>query len=117
GAQKDTTKGSQLYTANCQSCHGGASGGQVMDIPPPHNANGHTWHHSDCQIKEIVVNGSGEMEEMMRRVMGSSESTPQMPAFKETLSDEEIDTILYYIKSWWKPEQREFQAEVTRAQC
>jgi len=39
--------GQQLYNANCASCHGGTSGGSMMSIPPPHNANGHTWHHPD----------------------------------------------------------------------
>jgi mono/diheme cytochrome c family protein len=52
-------EGKALYEVNCQACHGGETGGQMMDIPPPHNANGHTWHHPDCQLKEIVLQGSG----------------------------------------------------------
>lgn len=111
------TRGAELYAANCQGCHGGARGGRMMDIPPPHNANGHTWHHPDCVIKDIILNGPGPMSDQMRQMMGASENTPQMPAFKGQLSDEDIEAILGYIKEWWTPEQREWQAEVSRSNC
>jgi len=39
--------GQTLYAANCDSCHGGRTGGSMMDYPPRHNASGHTWHHPD----------------------------------------------------------------------
>ncbi len=110
-------RGEALYNANCRSCHGGATGGQMMDIPPPHNANGHTWHHPDCQLIDIVLNGSGEMGEMMRRMMGVPEDTPRMPAFKGKLTEEEVEAILTYIKTWWTEEQRQVQARITEGQC
>lgn len=43
-------RGRTIYAANCASCHGGLTGGTMMDYPPRHNANGHTWHHPDCQL-------------------------------------------------------------------
>ncbi len=89
----------------------------MTDIPPRHNTNGHTWHHSDCQITQIVLNGSGEMGEMMRRMMGAAEGSPAMPAFKGTLTEQDIKAILSYIKTWWSKEQRDWQAEVTRQSC
>jgi mono/diheme cytochrome c family protein len=107
------SKGEQLYVANCQVCHGGATGGSMMDLPPPHNANGHTWHHSDRQLTDIVLNGSGEMGEMMRRMMGASADTPRMPAWRGTLTEKDVAAILAYIKTWWTPEQREWQARVS----
>lgn len=110
-------RGAELYAAHCQTCHGGATGGSMMDIPPPHNANGHTWHHPDCQLVEIVRSGSGAMGEMMRRMMGVPESAPRMPAFRDTLSDEDVAAILAYIKTWWTAEQRAAQAQVTRQRC
>ncbi|MGH2544726.1 MAG: c-type cytochrome [Ardenticatenaceae bacterium] len=110
-------QGEALYDANCRSCHGGATGGQMMDIPPPHNSNGHTWHHADCQLKEIVLNGSGEMGEMMREMMGASPDTPRMPAFKGQLTEKEVEAVLAYIKTLWAVEQRDVQARMTEARC
>jgi mono/diheme cytochrome c family protein len=109
-------RGEELYNAYCASCHGGRTGGRMMDFPPVHNANGHTWHHPDCQLREIIHNGGGEMGDMMRRMMGSSDS-PRMPAFADTLTDEEIDAILGYIKTWWTPQQRAMQATATEQRC
>ncbi len=37
----------------------------------------------------------------------------QMPGFKETLTESEIDEVLTYIKTWWMKEQRETQADVS----
>lgn len=36
------SRGERLYNENCLVCHGGATGGQMMDYPPRHNANGDT---------------------------------------------------------------------------
>jgi mono/diheme cytochrome c family protein len=109
-------RGAELYETHCFSCHGGDSGGQMMDMPPRHNANGHTWHHPDCQLTDIVLNGSGEMGQMMRQMMGG-EDLPPMPTFKGQLSEEEVAAILAYIKTWWTEEQRQLQAEVTQEAC
>ena len=108
------TLGAELYAANCQVCHGGASGGSMSDIPPPHNANGHTWHHPDYQLVQTILNGSGEMSEMMRRMMGVPEDTPRMPAFRGVLTEDDILAILSYIKTWWTPDQRASQADISR---
>lgn len=114
---EQSSLGEQLYTANCQGCHGGDTGGSMMDIPPPHNTNGHTWHHPDCQLVQTVLNGSGEMGEMMREMMGASEDTPRMPAFEGILTEDEIVAILDYIKGWWTEEQRHSQAVNTQQTC
>lgn len=110
-------RGERLYQTWCQTCHGEATGGQMMAIPPPHNANGHTWHHPDCQLTDIVLNSSGEMGEMMRQMMGVGENVPRMPAFKDKLTRDDALTILAYIKTWWTGRQREFQARVTKETC
>jgi hypothetical protein len=49
--------GLEIYYQNCMACHGGPTGGQIDDIPPPHNAQGHTWHHPDCELEQIVLEG------------------------------------------------------------
>ncbi len=75
----------------------------MRDIPPPHNANGHTWHHPDQLLMDIIQNG----------LAFAVEGQPTMPAFKDTLSPEETGMIVAYIKTLWTPEQRSFQATVT----
>jgi mono/diheme cytochrome c family protein len=110
-------EGAQRYQTYCLSCHEGATGGTMMDIPPPHNANGHTWHHPDCQLADNILHGSGEMGEMMRGMMDVPENTPRMPAWKGTLTEEEVAVILAYIKTWWTEEQRELQASATQRNC
>ncbi len=47
---------------------------------------------------------------MMRRMMGVPQDAPRMPAWGDKLSDEEIDAILAFIKTWWTPEQRAAQS-------
>lgn len=110
-------RGAELYAANCASCHGGPKGGKIDDYPPRHNANGHTWHHPDCQITSIVLDGFSTTNEMMRRMMGVPEDAPRMPAFRERLTEEDVAAILAYIKTWWTNDQREWQAMVTQMHC
>ena len=105
-AQVDLSRGEELYDRHCVACHGGSSGGAIDDIPPRHNAQGHTWHHADCDLIDMVLEG-----------MPQREGFPEMPAFGDELTEAEVEAILAYIKTWWEPEQREIQAEITAAQC
>lgn len=94
--------GERLYQYNCQSCHGGATGGGLRDIPPPHNANGHTWEHADQLLTKIILEGFADPQQ------------PQpMPAFKNKLAKEDVQAVLAYIRTWWTEEQRQFQAKAT----
>lgn len=95
-------RGRVLYEAHCESCHGGATGGSLRDIPPPHNANGHTWHHADQQLIDMTLSGIPFSLEDVR-----------MPAFKGKLTEDEVEAILAYIKTWWTEEQRQSQRNVT----
>lgn len=88
----------------------------MMDYPPKHNANGHTWHHPDCELIEVILTGTSPMTEMMREMMAPP-GAPTMPAWREKLSDDEIDAVLAYIKTMWTDEQRAVQEQVTRQQC
>ena len=112
----EASRGEQLYSANCASCHGGPTGGGMMDYPPKHNANGHTWHHSDCELKQVIADGTSPMVEMMREMMAPP-GAPTMPAWRDRLSDDEIDAVLTYIKTMWTPAQRASQERATRSQC
>src|SRR5690606_20403731 len=59
-------RGAQLYAIHCAACHGAALEGQSdwrQPLPsgslpaPPHDATGHTWHHPDEQLFDIVKRG------------------------------------------------------------
>jgi mono/diheme cytochrome c family protein len=65
---------------------------------PPHDATGHTWHHSDRQLFEMVKNGTAAM------IPGYE---TDMPAYNEILSDADIWAVLSYIESTWASSIRE----------
>jgi mono/diheme cytochrome c family protein len=102
----ERARGAELYERHCVACHGGATGGEISDIPPVHNAEGHTWHHADCDLVDITLEG-----------LPPREGYPQMPAFEGQLTEDEVHAILAHIKSWWEPGQREHQAEITEQVC
>lgn len=91
-------RGEMLYQANCLTCHGDRQGKGGSGGVPPHNEQGHTWHHPDAQLKEWVLNG---------RLFGG------MPAFKEKVNEQDVGAILAFIKTWWTTEQRQSQADVS----
>ncbi len=113
----DTTEhGRQLYLDNCASCHGAELEGQPgwrRPLPsgrlpaPPHDASGHTWHHPDRVLREIILRGTAAM------VGDGYES--DMPGFEHLLAEAEIEAILDYLKSEWPERERAHQARVTAA--
>ncbi len=100
GSDQLIARGAQLYAANCQVCHGDQEGRGGTSGAPPHTVRGHTWHHPDAQLKDWVINGK----------LGFG----QMPAFNGKLTDQEVDAVLSYIKTWWAPDQLEAQADISR---
>jgi mono/diheme cytochrome c family protein len=114
-AEADLESGAALYAEHCAACHGSDLEGQPdwrSPLPsrrlpaPPHDASGHTWHHSDDVLFRIVKEGTATV------VGGGYES--DMPSFRDVLSDAEIRAVLAYIKSTWPERERAYQAEITR---
>ena len=99
GADQLIARGAQLYAANCQVCHGDQEGRGRAGGAAPHNDTGHTWHHPDAQLKDWILNG---------KLPGA------MPSVTDVLTEEEVDTILSHIKSWWTFAQVECQADISR---
>lgn len=106
--------GKRVYDAQCASCHGAQLEGQANwreRVPngrlpaPPHNAEGHTWHHPDEELFGLVKEGL----EPGKYAPPGYES--DMPAFGGKLSDEEIRSVLAYIKSTWPQEQLAYQLQ------
>ncbi len=108
-------QGRQIYADQCASCHGAQLEGQPdwkTPLPsgrlpaPPHDADGHTWHHPDDILFRIVKEGTAAI------VGGGYES--DMPGFADLLSDAEIRAVLAYIKSTWPERERTYQENVSQ---
>ena len=99
-------EGKVIYLANCATCHGVNLQGNPnwrsgtdkdgQRLPPPLNGTGHTWHHSPKVLHEIVKYGLKIYDENYEGKMVGNEN----------LTDEEIYSILEYIKSVWPEEIR-----------
>jgi len=109
-------QGKAVYADNCASCHGENLEGEVnwklqnedgSFRSPPHTADGHTWHHADRVLIEAIKEGGARFEGL--NIGGSS----TMPAFADTLSDEEITAVLAFIKSTWPEDVQEMQRQQT----
>lgn len=108
--------GKEVYVGNCASCHGANLEGESNWMEqnadgsfraPPHDISGHTWHHADELLIESIVLGGG-------RFAGANVGgTSNMPAFGDILTEEEIRSVLTYIKSTWPEETQQRQWEVT----
>jgi mono/diheme cytochrome c family protein len=105
-------RGGELYQADCASCHGadlaGAPDWKTPNEdgsypPPPHDSSGHTWHHPDRVLIEIIRDGSDFPQS-------------RMPPFGDKLSEADIDAILEFFKDNWGPEERAYQRQVTEQQ-
>jgi len=105
------TLGEAVYAAECASCHGDRGQGQPnWQVPnadgslpaPPHDASGHTWHHPDDELLQIIARGGTIYLE-----------TSTMPAFEDKLTEQEMVAVLDYIKTLWGPREQAYQAEQT----
>lgn len=90
--------GTAIYSNNCASCHG-VPGVSRPTIPtaPPHDETGHTWHHADRALFEWTLDRPPLAE--------------IMPAFRGVLTEDEILSVLAYIKSTWPGDIQQFQNE------
>ena len=88
--------GSQVYIAQCAGCHG-------TFPPPPHDATGHTWHHSDQFLFNYIKKGG--------QALMSDGNKSGMPAFGNVLNNNDIWAVLAYIKSQWSPKIQAWQAK------
>lgn len=112
-------QGKSVYDKHCASCHGARLEGQPEwrtrkpdgRLPaPPHDETGHTWHHPDALLIDIVKNG------LVPGRTAPDGYQSDMPAYAGVISDMEITAVLAYIKSAWPPEALEMQKRMTLQQ-
>ncbi len=115
GSADEIVRGQIVYETACASCHGAKLEGQANwkspnedgRMPaPPHDASGHTWHHTDEVIFGIIKFG-------LKPYAGEDYESDMQP-FEGILSDAEIASVISYIKGTWPEKQRFYQEEITR---
>jgi len=89
--------GARLFKANCAVCHGAnAEGapnwhrvGPDRKYPaPPLDGTGHDWHHPTAALKWTIREGTAKL--------GGN-----MPAWKDKLSDADIEAAIAWFQSRW----------------
>jgi len=109
------SEGETIYQINCAACHGiNGEGEPNWKTPkedgtypaPPHTVDGHTWHHSDALLFQIIEGGGDSLE--------IPNFKSNMPAFGDVLTDDEIIAVLIYLKSIWPAEQQRIQFEASQ---
>ena len=94
------TEGARLYRDNCAVCHGDTAQGDAgwrqigadgKYPAPPLNGTGHGWHHPLSVLFVTVKNGSPGGQ-------------GNMPAWKDTLTDDEIVAAIAWFQSKWPKE-------------
>lgn len=106
-------RGAVVYQERCAICHGANLEGQPNwrerkpngRLPaPPHDQSGHTWHHPNAMLVEIVKQG-------LVPPNAPDGYQSDMPAFASQLSDADIGAVLSFIQSRWPEEVRKFRRE------
>ena len=117
GNQRQLAHGSAVYKKHCASCHGGNLEGQPKwrirkadgRLPaPPHDENGHTWHHPDAHLFQITGRG-------LQPPLAPEGYRSDMPGFEGVLKDEDIWAVLAFIKKSWPSHIRERQRRINEA--
>lgn len=110
-------QGRAIYAAQCAGCHGASLQGQPNwrerdasgRLPaPPHDTSGHTWHHPDQVLFDLVKYGVAKAAHLP----GYDSA---MPAYEGKLSDAEIVAVLAWIRSQWPGEVRKLQQQADEA--
>ena len=93
-------RGEKLYRQHCATCHGArAEGAPNWQRPgpdgkypaPPLDGSGHAWHHPGTALKQTIRGGTLKL--------GGG-----MPAWKDKLSDTDIEAVIAWFQSTWPDE-------------
>ena len=107
-------RGKIIYQNNCISCHQanlvGVENWKELDEDdhrksPPLNGTGHTWHHDDATLHNIIKYG---LVKLVKNYQG------KMLGFEDKLKDKDIDSVLAYIKSFWPDDIYQHQINLSK---
>jgi len=94
-------RGQAVYTQHCLACHGTEGKGppgdwRIRDAdgrfpPPPLDDSAHAWHHPTAVLLDVIR-------------AGSPGGQGNMPAWKDRLSEQQMQDVVAYIKSLWSDE-------------
>ena len=73
-----------IYAVSCAECHGAKGEGAEKGIP---FTSGHALHHTEADFIKTVTNGKNLKKEK------------HMPAFRDELSDDDIRSVVRYIRN------------------
>lgn len=102
--------GAQVFQDNCARCHGqdaqGAPNWRQPDAdgfypPPPLNGTGHAWHHPRAVLRDVIASGSPPGQ-------------GKMPAWRDKLSDEQIEAVITWFQSKWPEDVYAMWLEMAR---
>ena len=94
---QQVARGEVLYRQNCAECHGqdaeATENWKQTDAngnypPPPLNGTAHAWHHDMDILRRQIREGGVKLGGVM-------------PAFKDKLSEQQIDLAIAYFQSKW----------------
>jgi len=97
---RQVAEGSDLFVANCASCHGSRAEGTAdwkrRDAegrlpPPPLNGTAHAWHHPIEVLEKTIVAGGAQW--------GGT-----MPPFGERFDELQRRALIAFIQSHWNDE-------------
>ena len=107
-------RGKIIYQNNCISCHQvnlvGVENWKELDEDghrksPPLNGTGHTWHHDDATLHNIIKYG---LVKLVKNYQG------KMLGFEDKLKDKDIDSVLAYINSFWPDDMYQHQINLSK---
>ena len=107
-------RGKIIYESYCVSCHQinlvGAENWKGLDEDghrkaPPLNGTGHTWHHDDANLHNIIKYG-------LAKIVKNYEG--KMIGFGDKINNRQIDSVLSYIKSHWEDEIYNIQISISK---
>ena len=113
---RDISAGAALYADPCAVCHGAELEGQENwrtpgpdgILPaPPHDVTGHTWHHDTDMLVTYTLKGG----QAALAASGVTDFKSGMPAFQDSLSEDDVLDVLAFIRSRWPAE-----AQITQRQ-
>jgi mono/diheme cytochrome c family protein len=93
-AGKSTEEGARLFASNCTACHGqfgegGPNPARPGDLIPPISSAEFLNTRDDATLRNIISQGQPEL--------GMS---PFGPAYGGPLSDDQVDALVAYVRSW-----------------